>query len=189
MNIFVLDSDPVAAAKMHADKHVVKMVLETAQILSTAVWRTMFIKDPASEKEPYISIVAKFVKEKEPFIYKPTHKKHPCVLWAGQNSVRFNWLKKLGIALCEEYTYRYGKIHKSESVIKQIFYPGIDTCFVDPPLTPFALAMPDIYKVGDVVESYRRYYLGAKQRMLVYTKREPPSWIPDGVARWKEKKC
>lgn len=186
MNIFVLDKDPVIAAQMHCNKHVVKMILETAQILSTAVWYGPFIKDPGMEKEPYISLMAKFVREKEPFIYKPTHRKHPCVLWAGDNSTRFNWLKQLGMALCEEYTYRYGKTHKSESIIKQVFYPAHDACFVDPPLEPFALAMPDIYKTKDAVESYRNYYLGAKQRMLIYTRRRPPIWIPDGVARWKE---
>jgi len=187
MNIFVLSKDTVAAAQMHVDKHVVKMVLETAQILSTAVRLAPYVKDPSMSKEACSVIHDAFIKENMSFIYKPSHQKHPCVIWASTNLTRFSWLKKLGIALSEEYTYRYGKIHKSDRIIRDVFYPSTGTYFVEQPLEPFALAMPDIYKTDNVVESYRRYYLGAKQRMLVYTKRAPPSWIPEGVARWKEK--
>lgn len=187
MNIFILDEDPAVAAKMHCNKHVVKMVLETAQILSTAVWECAFIKDPGMRKEPYISRRDKFIAKEMPFIYKPTHENHPCVKWAGGNSIRFNWLKKLGLALCEEYTYRYDKIHKSEQLIKKIFYPAFDACFVDPPLKPFVLAMPDEYKTECAVQSYRNYYIGAKGKLLIYTRRSPPIWIPDDMVRWKDK--
>ena len=178
MNIFVLDEDPMLAAQMHCDKHVVKMILETAQILSTAVWICPFIKIPSLKNEQYQKRYENFIAKEMPFIYKPTHKNHPCTKWAGENSTRFSWLRALGIALCDEYTYRYGKTHKSEQLIKKILYPAHDSCFVDPPLKPFVLAMPDEYKTECAVQSYRNYYLGAKQKILVYTRRAPPSWIP-----------
>ena len=179
MNIFVLDENPVIAAQMYVDKHCVKMVLESAQILSTAVFtmaRTMKISDDA-------------VVETYPMIYKPTHQHHPCTLWASSNSARYNWLRELGLALCDEYTYRYGRRHKSEDVIKSLDCPVGGMCsWTNPPLKPFALAMPDECKTNDAVQSYRNYYLSAKQKLLIYTRREPPKWIPAGMARYKEGK-
>ncbi len=150
MNIFVLDLEPSKAAKFHADKHVIKLILETAQLLSTAV-RLSGID----------------------FGYRITHQNHPCSLWTRKTRANFEWLKELGIALCEEYTYRYGKIHASESIIRgapnQIITAG--------PLTPFAQAMPEEYKNNDPVAAYRNYYLAEKKNLLHYTKREKPEWI------------
>ena len=182
MNIFVLDEDPVLAAQMHCNKHVVKMILETAQLMSTAIWDAGNddIKKTVSKEKREAWIRDHYSK-----IYKPTHRKHPCALWARENSVRFNWLKRLGLALCQEYTYRYGKVHKSQAVIEALKFPIFDACFIDPPLRPFVQAMPDDFKVEkDAVQAYRNYYRGAKQRMLVYTRREPPEWIKD-IATYK----
>ena len=89
MNVFILDTNPVIAAQMQCDKHVVKMVLETAQILSTISGGP----------------------------YKPTHANHPCVKWAALNRVNFSWLRRHGLALSAEYTLRYGKVHKSHDII------------------------------------------------------------------------
>lgn len=89
MNIFVLDTNPVIAAQMQCNQHVVKMTLETAQILSTVAGGP----------------------------YMPTHAKHPCTLWAGANRTNYNWLVMHGLALAEEYTRRYGRQHKSQAVI------------------------------------------------------------------------
>jgi len=97
MNIFILDEDPAVAAQYQCDKHVVKMVLETAQILSTV------------NGGPY----------------KPTHANHPCVKWAGAARDNYDWLVRHGKALSQEYAERYGRIHKSTHVIYMLEEPHI----------------------------------------------------------------
>lgn len=157
MNIFVLDKDPQKAAQMLCDKHVVKMCLETAQILCTMLSKRGY-------KTPY----------------KPTHSNHPCVIWAGANPLNAYWLLLHGYAIGEEYTYRYGKIHKSHAVIEYLAsFVGLGR-HSDKPITPpktFALAMPEQYKTSDPVESYRAYYIGEKLKIAKWTKREKPVWI------------
>jgi len=157
MNIFVLHKNPRKCAKMHCDKHVVKMILETAQILSSAI----------------------YINSKIPFaeLYKPTHLKHPCVLWAAESERNFNWLAKLGLELCKEYNHRYGKIHKSKSIIDKsrelIHFIGYPYTFFKP---PFVQAMPEKYKNKNVVKAYRDYYNGEKLHFCKWTNREIPKW-------------
>jgi hypothetical protein len=148
MNIFVLDRDPVLAAQYHCDKHVVKMVLETAQILST------------------VSNLGG---------YKPTHQRHPCVLWAGTSQQNFDWLVMLGRELSKEYTFRYDKVHKSSAVIEQC------AAFDELPatgLTQFKQCMPIrciVYK--DPVAGYRRYYMTDKRHFCTWKRRDKPEWF------------
>lgn len=137
---------------MHCDKHVVKMILETAQILCTCHWMN-------NSKAQY----------------KPTHKKHPCVLWACKSRKNYLWLCKLGIELCKEYTYRYEKIHKSQEVI--------EWCYKNPPKLPrkkfskLCQAMPEKYKEKNSINAYRNYYIGEKLKFSKWTKRKKPFWI------------
>lgn len=147
MNVFVLSTCPIEAAQMQCDKHVVKMVVETAQMLCT------------------VGIGS----------YKPTHKNHPCTVWAGKSLENFEWLVAHGLALCDEYTYRYGRRHKTQDVIEAVLPPDR---FETSGLTPFALAMPDEYRKGDVVESYREYYK-SKASFAKWTKRAAPVWWQD----------
>ena len=95
MNIFVVDEDPVVAAQQLCDKHVVKMILETAQMLCT---------------------VARNHGHEAP--YKVAHPKHPCTLWVGKSAANWQWLIDHGLAMAAEYTRRYGRKHKSEEVIR-----------------------------------------------------------------------
>jgi len=152
MNIFVLDKDPEIAAQMHCDKHVVKMILETAQLLSTAVRLTG-----------------------GSYGYKATHKNHPSSIWTRKTKGNFYWLQQLGVSLLTEYTFRYDKRHKSTPII---LCASADT-IPDGELTTFAQAMPDEFKHESAVQAYRNYYIGAKQKMLTYTRREPPDWLKD----------
>lgn len=146
MNIFVLDNDPVLAAQMQCDKHVVKMCLESAQMLSTVAGGP----------------------------YKPTHAKHPCTVWAGKTLGNFRWLKIHGLALCDEYEYRYGKQHKCRDIIAIINEP----LFNEVVLTRFALAMPIEHYDPDPVVAYRSYYKTKKDKFAVtYTKRPMPEWL------------
>jgi hypothetical protein len=154
VNIFVLHEDPVEAAKMHCDKHVVKMVLEMGQMLST---------------------VHRKYGSDDPILYKPTHQRHPCTLWIGESVGNYDWAQQHFSALAFEYEFRYGRRHKT---YEKLWLPFLETP-ADMPnigLTPFAQAMPDQYKDADAVTAYRNYYLGEKHRFLNYTKRGKPTW-------------
>ena len=154
MNIFVLDKDPKKAATMSCDKHVVKMVLETAQVLCSALDRHGV----------------------DDTLYRPTHKKHPCTLWAGDSRANFMWLVEHGLALSEEYTVRYGKTHKSQSVIE--WCAKFADSIPRGELTAFAQAMPPQYRHPDVVKAYRSYYQGEKSAIATW-KTKQPSWWPE----------
>ena len=130
MNIFVLHQNPIAAAKMQHNKHVVKMILESSQMLCSAY-------------EP---------KYNPP--YKRAFYNHPCTIWARTSKANYNWLLIHAIALSNEYTYRYHKVHASKKVISWCFYNIDKIDFPKTGMTPFALAMPDQYKTNDAIESY-----------------------------------
>lgn len=154
MNIFVLDKDIETCAAFHCDKHVVKMILESVQILCTVLNKKGFSTP-----------------------YKSTHIKHPCVLWAEKSFENFSWLKDLTVALNHEYRYRFEKQadHKSIAVLHQI--KNYD--FENTGLTEFAQAMPDRYKVpGDPVKAYRQFYIEEKLAFAKWTRRSLPDWVP-----------
>ena len=151
MNIFLLDTDTKKCAQYHCDKHVVKMILETAQLLCGVHW---------------------IVGNEAP--YKLSHRNHPCAIWTRESLSNYLYLCDLGFELCKEYTYRYGKRHKSQDIIEWCLVnkPNIeDKGFTEP-----ARAMPDEYKVSSVVESYRNYYIGEKSSIAVWKYRETPEW-------------
>lgn len=154
MNIFALSKDPKKAAQYHCDKHVVKMILETAQLLCTVHWET-------GGEAPYRS----------------THRNHPCSKWARMSMGNYRWLCELGIELCYEYTHRYGKIHKSQEIIEWCFShrPNVP----NGEMTDFVQTMPDYCKHEDSVQAYRTYYNLEKQRMLSWKNRERPDWIQE----------
>lgn len=152
MNIFVLDKNPLLCARYHCDKHVIKMILESAQILSTVV------------RESGIDAG-----------YKPTHKNHPCTKWAAESLSNWLWLKDLVKELNTEYMYRYSKTepHKSSVVVLNLPEPKIQ----DVGMTEFAQAMPEEYRDKDVVKAYRSYYLNDKKSMLNWKNRDKPCWV------------
>ena len=142
MNIFFLHYNPTICAKYHVDRHVVKMILETCQLLCTAIQLTKEINDP----EPP---------------YKKTHENHPSSIWSRKSKKNWSWLKELGIALCKEYTYRYNKIHKCENIIKNLNCPNLsDDEFTEP-----SQAMPDEYKDKSSIIAYRLYYACGKKHL------------------------
>jgi len=152
MNIFVLDRDIVRCAQYHCDSHVSKMILESVQIMCTALHAKGFTPP-----------------------YRPTHARHPCVLWAGRSYDNFLWLGQLARALNDEYRYRYAKNrdHASIAVLNEIDQYQFESLG----LTEFVQAMPDEYKIkGDAVESYRRFYRGEKHAFAKWTQRARPFW-------------
>ena len=154
MNIFVLDRDIRKCAEYHGNRHCIKMILETAQLLSTAIK----LKDQSVEG-----------------LYGISHHNHPCSVWTRKSKQNFMWLAELGMALGEEYTHRYYKTHKSTEVICRAYeYADL---FPDIGLTPFAQAMPNEFKHDDAVIAYRNYYRTAKKHLLQYKNRDIPKWI------------
>ena len=156
MNIFHLDKDPILCAKWLCDKHCVKMVLETAQMLCTAYQRHYGLKYD---------------------LYKPAYPKHPMTIWVGDCGQNFFFTIQLFGHLRDEYNYRYNKWHKSGKVIlllhnKYKEWHNWKTPFTTPPL-----CMPDQYKENDYINSYRKYYIGAKKSIAKYNFSEPPAWI------------
>ena len=155
MNIFFLDSCPKAAARSLCDKHVVKMALETAQMLCTAV----------NEHGGKAS-------------YKSAYKNHPSTVWARKSNRTFGWLCQHGLAICAEYTKRYGKVHKCEAVIrdcyKQIGLLPLGDGFPGPQ------CMPEQFRGDSLVTAYRNYYIGEKSRFAKWDKgTDAPSWWPN----------
>ena len=157
MNIFYLSDSYSTAAKYHCDKHVVKMILETAQILCTVRHEKGSTLTPS---------------------YRSTHKKHPSVLWVMENISHYEWLCNLGLALCEEYTSRYNKVHKSEQIIKECIYdpPNIENGSFSPP----PQCMPEQYHCNDTVEAYRKYYVGEKRDFCKW-KTQTPEWFTEKI--------
>ncbi|MFP4379584.1 MAG: pyrimidine dimer DNA glycosylase/endonuclease V [Candidatus Sumerlaeia bacterium] len=157
MNIFVLDHDIRKCARYHADQHVIKMILESTQLLCTVI-------NLHGGKAPY----------------KSTHIKHPCVYWAGESAQNWRWLQRLALALNDEYRYRYRKNTDHGSAIVARKLDPLD--LPDTGLTEFAQAMPDAYKVpGDPVAAYRKFYIAEKSRFAKWTRRKPPSWYIEGI--------
>jgi hypothetical protein len=103
MNIFYLDRDPKIAAQMHCDKHCIKMILESAQMLSTA-HRVIDGDDYANERG----------------LYKMAHKNHPSTIWVRSSDEHYNWMYSLMLSQMEEYTYRYDKHHATERLIEPL---------------------------------------------------------------------
>ena len=179
MNIFYLHHDPKICAQLHVDKHVVKMILETAQLLSTA-HRVL------DGKEYFDISSGRRIKRwklsnshaGDQLLYKATHINHPSAIWARESKANYQWLASLLVELCKEYTYRYGKVHKCESdgLVKWLAGWAPEN-IPNKPFTQPTPAMPDQYKVkGDSVQSYRNYYMGDKTRMASWKNRQVPDW-------------
>ena len=151
MNIFYLDKDPVKAAKHLYNKHVVKMVLETAQMLSTA----------ARAQGHDVG-------------YKSAYPKHPMTMWVGSTLENYLYACRIGIALTEEYTKRYGKIHVCAEHLKWLYtnHPSTftqrksDTAYYSEEGIPEC--MPEEYKTKSIIQAYQMYYMMDKMGFARY---------------------
>lgn len=160
MNIFILSLCPYLCAKYHNDKHVVKMILETAQMLSV----THYL---CSEEEDIDETV----------LYKRTKAfaNHPCTIWIRQSRGNYIWTYILFRELCKEYTYRYNKVHSCEKRFLN-YFNNVPKLIPTGNITKFAMAMPDDVKNDNVVLAYRQYYIIYKSSFCKWTKREKPKW-------------
>ena len=162
MNIFFLDKTPELSAEMLCDKHIPKMLLESAQMLSTAVRKY--------EKETDTTPLAKP-------IYKSAYPNHPMTKWVGETKGNFEWALENAIYIHEEYRFRFNKNHKSYDVISNIINNNYindipDGFFKEPPQ-----CMPNEYKDNNYVTAYRNYYKGEKEYFAKWEKgRQQPEW-------------
>lgn len=177
MNIFVLDNDAVESARMMCDKHVIKMILESCQLLSTA--HHVLDGDEllvVTNKRKYKSYIST-----KKNICKATMVNHPCTIWTRTSRANYVWLWRHAYALCKEYTYRYGKVHAMEQMLLDELY--------DPPvnipkgkITPFAQAMPDEYRNENPVVAYREYYIKEKARFAKWKATKAPEWFVNQIS-------
>jgi hypothetical protein len=181
MNLFVLDENPWIAAQQQCDKHVVKMIVESAQMLST-VHRVLDGQLTSSRSKSGKTNVRywKLQDSREDCLYKAVHVNHPCTIWTRESVANYNWHYTHFVALCMEYTYRYGKIHKTQNVLKDALKsPPANIPNGD--LTPFKLAMkanPECIDTNNIVNSYRKFYQTKQKRFSMnWTKRPIPNWF------------
>lgn len=125
MNLFYLDKDPVEAAKMQCDRHVVKMIVESAQMLSTAHrmldGNLITTKTKTGRKGRHYELPD----AREQLLYKAVHYHHPCTVWTMKSNNNYNWHWVHFAALCDEYTYRYGRSTKQMNYLGKLYmnYP------------------------------------------------------------------
>ena len=176
MNIFYVNEDPKQAAQDLTDKHVVKMILESAQILSTAHRLLDGVPQKVLSKSGKRMITHwSLPDEREDILPKATHVNHPCCVWVRESHENYIWLFYHFSGLLSEYTYRYGKQHAYSKLMGMLLaipknMPKVN--FSDPPK-----AMPDEYKTENVIESYRYYYANGKAHLHEWTKRQRPNWL------------
>jgi hypothetical protein len=164
MNIFILDENPSIAAQLHCNKHVVKMITETVQMLSTC-WKVL----DNSQNE-------------NPILYKITHVNHPCNVWLRNSSANVKWTLELLESLIAEYDFRYNKPDKfqnARTIHKYCSEHLLDIVHLFPKndLTPFAQALPDQYKNSNAVIAYQSYYKGDKAEIATWTSRNIPEFM------------
>jgi len=178
MNIFILSWCVEECARFHFDSHVVKMILELAQILSTVHYVLYLQHDQPTFEN----------------IYKPTKKKHPCCIWVAEHVHNYRFTVDLGLALCKEYSFRYeGRTHKTEKVLnflkeneppESLFIKFESKSLIGPhKVTEPMQAMPQKFRVeGDVITAYMQYYhADSKAYLRSWKKREVPWWFDETI--------
>lgn len=158
MNIFAVDLDPVVSAQSLVDRHVVKMVLESAQLLCVAHAATGPVPEGLWSGRGW--------------------KNHPCARWTMSSLANYQWLSSHALALSAEYRFRYARTHKLEADGMLARLAEICPAIPDIGLTPFAEATGDVHADGPVT-TYRRYYIESKSHLMVWTEREPPGWVAE----------
>lgn len=176
MNVFFLHDNPLTCARMHCDKHVVKMIIEYAQLLSTA--------HRMIDGKEYIDASSgrriRRWKLEDPtmdsLLYKASHINHPSAKWVRESHSNYNWLYNMWVHLCDEYTVRYGKVHLTDAKLRKLLTKP-PFCIKVGDFTNPPPAMPDYCKEPDVIKSYRKYYILEKKRFAKWKNAITPKWF------------
>jgi len=211
MNIFALSKCPRESAQQMIDKHIVKMPTETCQMLHTNILCMQYVQEHG--KEPQLKELKAFHQEIGSELMKPAMLNHPSTIWARQSLANFDWLYQHGLALCDEYSYRYDKEHGThQRILDCILHRSIvaDYEFPTNKLTPVTIAMDDSYRIDRdvfyntarvqygieynewdyVIESYRHYYREGKWEFAEWRKnRQPFDWFPSNwfAIKWNRR--
>ena len=176
MNIFYLNESPETCAQMHCDKHVVKMIIEYAQLLSTA--HRVIDGNPYYDKTKNGRKILRYRMENpnlEKTLYKAAMINHPSAVWARQNPENYIFLYDLFDELCAEYTWRYGKTHSTENLLSNLLSRVPENIpegkFFEPPQ-----CMPDDVKATTSIQAYHNYYNKYKSYFAKWTNRTTPDW-------------
>ena len=189
MNIFYLDHDVKKCAEMHNDKHCVKMILEYAQLLSTAHRILDGTLSTGLTKTGRKKTVYALADHRDSILYSATHVNHPSATWVRQSDSNYDWLFSLFQALMDEYTYRYGKVHACTRL--EMALARIPENIPWAPFTEPTPAMPDDVKIPkagprgmlhyDSIASYRNYYIKNKTHLAKWKNRSIPEWYHDNI--------
>jgi hypothetical protein len=210
MNLFILDVNVKQAAMYHCDKHVIKMILEVTQLLYSVHhllqpdqhWIQTWRRDMRERHSTTSDYHTVDLPKKEIYPYKLTHQQHPCAIWLRTSPANYNFGCDLGLALCDEYRYRFTEDKKDNKPVRehqcrrhllwlsQNLPPYPETS--PQQQTPFVLAMDPMFKIHpeDAVACYRNYYLHTKKSFAAYTKRDYPKWLnidpdPELLYQWQ----
>ena len=161
---------------MHLDKHVVKMIIEYAQLLSTAhrVLDGVITEGKSQSGRKQKKYIIN--DERESILYSATHINHPSAKWCRDSNDNYQWLYQLFCATCDEYTFRYGKTHLTDQKLRHVLAQSPKNISSEPFEAPWR-AMPEEVKIGDdSLASYRNYYIKNKTHLASWKKRKVPDW-------------
>ena len=189
MNLFILSSNPTEAAQAHADKHVVKMILEACQMLYSAHWVAAYPELLENKSAIAVSRAQKLLALPPALLkapcrgggeqgYRPVHLHHPCTRWIRASLQNYMWACDLALAIGDEFTFRYKKTHACQQHAEWL--KANPPLLVSEGLQTFAIAMKPEYKISDdPIECYHHYYRTSKEErgLLQYTKREKPAFL------------
>lgn len=195
MNIFILDYDLNKSIEYHVDKHVVKMPLEAAQMMSTALWvddilgyvpRALTKEETAELNKAKKSIITLAQEQRPLSPYLPTMYNHPCTIWVRSSYENYAYTFNYAAGLCDEYTYRYGKVRDLERIVKNFEVPKK---LPNNGLTKFALALsdkfpPNLRDPDNPVQTYRYFYMLDKATFATWKFRSKPEWWDENIASY-----
>jgi hypothetical protein len=195
VNIFILDHDLNKSIEYHVDKHVVKMPLEAAQMMSTALWVDDILgyipraltKEETAELNKAKKKIITLPQDQRPLSpYLPTMYNHPCTIWVRSSYENYAYTFNYAAALCDEYTYRYGKVRDLEHIVKNFEVPKR---LPNSGLTKFALALsdkfpPHLRDPDNPVQTYRYFYMLDKATFATWKFRSKPEWWDENIASY-----
>lgn len=175
MNIFYLDEDVFKAAQYHMDRHVRKMIIEYAQLLSTA-HRVLDGEEQIDVTDKGRKIRRWYTRDwRDEHLYKSTHINHPSSKWVRGSAHNYAYLYNLFCALCDEFVYRFGKHHATDTKLrKALSLLPKNISWID--MTSIPQAMDKEYRLDNSLDAYRNYYINGKSHLAQWTKREKPDW-------------
>ena len=177
MNIFYLHPNTKTCAQHHCDKHVVKMIIEYAQLMSTAhrvLDGKLYVDKTANNRR--IKRWRLPAQHMEDVVYKASHVNHPSGKWCRMTKENYGYLYSLWIELCKEYTHRYGRKHLTQEKLEHILV-NTPKNMPSAGVTTMPQAMPDDVKMPDPLDGYRKYYRTYKRDFAKWTNRQVPEWF------------